>query len=155
MAANINNMIEACNAVHNGMSQQDARRIYGVPRSSLCEKVHGKRAPDTSWANSGNRTKVFTDDEELELIKHIDQMAEAGYGLSGKAFRELAFDYAVHLDKRDKVHKNTKTKGIMSDGWFRRFKHRHENLKVGIMFTNISGIIINSYRTIDLQFTLL
>ena len=140
-------MINACNAVLNGMKQCDARRIYGVPKSSLSEKVNGKRPPHTTWANSGNYTKFFTDDEELELIKHIDKMSEAGYGLSGKAFRELAFDFAVYLKKVDMdVLRNTSSKRIMSDGWFSRFKLRHENLKVSIMFTNIGGRIINNYQ---------
>ena len=68
-------MATAIKMVRDGMSKAKAARIYGVPRTTLVDKLEG-RVPEGS-TRPGPRP-VLTSAEEKTLVNHACLMAEIG-----------------------------------------------------------------------------
>ncbi len=72
-------MAEAIDMVrYGGMSKKRAALVYGVPRTTLIDKLSG-RVPEV--AKSGPST-VLTPAEEETLVNYVSLMASIGYPLS-------------------------------------------------------------------------
>ena len=108
-------MFNAYQAVREmNMPVKRAARQYGVPQTTLRDRVAGRIDPET--VSSGPQA-LFTQEEEALFVNHLKAMAELGYGYSRSEVIDQASNYAVSLGKRDKDHP-------LSDRWFRGFLHR-------------------------------
>lgn len=102
------------------MPVKRAARQYGVPPTTLRDCVQGRVDPETTMTGPG---PLFTQEEEVKLVKHITSMAELGYGFTVSEVVAKASDYTVYLNKRP----NDKP---LSVKWFKGFKNRWPELKV-------------------------
>ena len=83
-------MLRALEAVKDFESVQRAARIFGVPRSSLCDRTSGKVKLDRKPGPSPYLSNV----EERELANFVTDVAKAGYGKSRKEIKLIAEDVA-------------------------------------------------------------
>ena len=75
-------MLLALEQVRQGrMTQRQASLSYGVPRTTLMDKLHG-RTPDECKPGP---PPVISAQDEAKLNQHIKHMAEAGFPYSRKA----------------------------------------------------------------------
>lgn len=101
------------------MSIRNASLTYGVPKTTLIDRLHGRISVDV--VKSGP-SPIFTQEQEALLAKHLECMAEVGYGYSRQETINLATDYAINMGLRDKGDPFTKT-------WLYNFLERWPNLK--------------------------
>lgn len=113
-------LTRAYNAVKDkAMSIRKASLTYGIPKTTLIDRLHGKI--DLDVVKSGP-SPMFTLDQETLLSRHIETMAEVGYGYSRQETINLASDFAISLGLRDKDHP-------LTDRWLYNFLDRWPNLK--------------------------
>ena len=88
---------------------------YGVPTSTLCDRVTGK----VSFGSISGPQKYLTDNEEKELVTFIMNAAAVGYGYSRKQVIELVQDVVEQKGNHDiKV----------THGWWDSFRRRHPEI---------------------------
>lgn len=102
------------------MPIKTAARQYGVPTTTLRDRVLGRIHPET--VSSGPQA-LFTQEEEALFVEHIKAMALLEYGYSRTEVTAQASNYTVFIGKRDKDH-------LLSDRWFRGFMDRWPEMKV-------------------------
>ena len=108
-------MLQAVNAVvKEGLSVRRAALFYGVPKSSLGDRISGRVAQD---AVSGP-PKYLTTTEEAELVIFLSRCATIGYAKSRK--QVLALVQCILANRGI-----TRT---VSGGWWESFCRRHPNL---------------------------
>lgn len=74
-------MITALDAVKNGMPYKTASKQFMVPLMSLKRRAKGKNVHALGGIKGlGNFKKVFTDEQELELVQYITDNEETMYG---------------------------------------------------------------------------
>ncbi|KAJ8301133.1 hypothetical protein KUTeg_020120 [Tegillarca granosa] len=97
--------------IENNTPAYRAARQFGVPLTTLRDRVDGRVSIDTvrSGANP-----LFSLEQEAKLVDHIKFLAEVGYGYTRSEVIHLANDYAVHLRLR---HANNP----LSKKWIRGF----------------------------------
>lgn len=103
-----------------GMPIKTAARQYGVPHSTLRDRVKGRIDPETVKPGPD---PLFGQEQEAKLVEHIKNMAELGYGFTITEIVDKASDYAVYLKKR------TRDKPL-STRWFKGFMERWPELRV-------------------------
>ena len=111
-------MAAALEAVKGGQTILRAAQTYGVPRSTLQDRVHGKV---THGVKPGPRP-YLAPAEEKELSMFIVDVAKAGYGKTRKEIKAIAENVA-----NDKGIIRSKK---VTDGWFRPFMDRNPKLHV-------------------------
>ena len=111
-------MVAALEEVERGMPVKRAARLFGVPRSTLRDRVAGNVKHGT---NPGPKP-YLTNTEETELASFLVDVAKAGYGKSRGEIKQIAENVA----REKKVLKRTK----ISDGWYRRFMERQSDLSL-------------------------
>ena len=113
---------EAVNACLRGMSIRRAAEFYGIPKSTICDKLNG-RTPMAR--NKGPPTKLST---ELEnRIEHwIKHMARIGYGQS----RTDILDKVEELLNKLNVKKMFGDSNRLSIKWYTLFMARHPDLRM-------------------------
>ena len=96
----------------NKMSIYKASREYGIPESTLRDRLKG-RVPfyeeKLPVIGSGN---FFDEDEENTLAEHFNHMSYLGYGFLKKDMQIIASDYAISLNKKHPVNAN------LSNAWY-------------------------------------
>ncbi|KAL4223277.1 hypothetical protein ACF0H5_016749 [Mactra antiquata] len=95
-------------------------RQFGVPESSLCHRLSGRVDPEAT--HSGPQP-LFSMEEEHHYVEHIKFMSDCGYGYSRSEVVDMATEYAISLEKRDKDHP-------LTFKWFRGFMSRWPELKL-------------------------
>ena len=111
-------MTGALAAASEGMPANRAATMYGVPRSTLKDRLSGRVV---HGHKSGPRP-YLDPDEEKELTDFLISSAECGYG---KTRREvMSIVEKVATDK--KILKGNK----ISNGWWRRFLERQKSLSL-------------------------
>ena len=104
----------------NTMSIRRAAETYGVPKTTLIDRLHGRINVDV--LKSGT-PPLFSEEQEALLSGHLKTMAEVGYGYSRQETINLASDYAVCLGLRDKDHP-------LTNRWLYNFIQRWPELKL-------------------------
>jgi hypothetical protein len=102
------------------MPIKSAARQYGVPHSTLRDRVKGRIDPETLKPGPA---PLLSQEEELNFVDHIKAMASLGYGYTITEVIAMASNYAVCLGKR------TPDKPL-STKWFNGFKDRWPDLRV-------------------------
>lgn len=99
-----------------GLSVRRAALMYGVPKSTLGDRVSGRVLPGSMCG----REKYLTDEEEEELSDFIENCAALGYAKTRKQVLAL-------------VERIMCTRGIeirVTDGWWASFLKRHPSLSL-------------------------
>ena len=107
----------ACDAVAKGMSIRRAEAEYGIPKSTIHDRVIGRVQ---MGAVSGPQ-RYLSDNEEAELVRFLLGCAKVGYAHTRKQIITIVQRYL-----QDK-------KGLtvnLSNGWWQKFRLRHEELTV-------------------------
>ena len=100
--------------VNEGLSIRRAALQYGVPKSSLGDRISGRVKPG---AVSGPQ-KYLSTEEENELVRHLSRCASIGYAKSRKEVLTLVQRI---IDSRG-IQRN------VSSGWWESFCRRHPSL---------------------------
>ena len=109
------NMEKAHEAVAAGkMCVQKAAEEYGVPKSTLHDRVSGKVALNAR----SSRKKLLTDEEEASLIEFLVGCASIGYAKSRSDVLAIAQQIARTRDPHVEVTK----------GWWDSFRKRHPEI---------------------------
>ena len=109
-------MLKAVEDVQHGkLSIRRAAEEYGVPRTTLHDKVSGKVAP-TARCGSGRR--LLTDEEESALADFLVGCASIGYAKSRKD--------ALVIVQQILYSRNVTTE--VTRGWWESFRRRHPDL---------------------------
>lgn len=85
----------------NTMSIRKAALSYGVPKTTLIDRLSGRIDIDVLKPGT---LPLFSHEQEALLARHLQTMSEVGYGYSRQETINLASDYAVNLGLRDKAH---------------------------------------------------
>ena len=112
-------MADAVTAVNGGMSLRKASAEFGVPKSTLSDRVTGRVKPGSVW---GKKTKLSTADESA-LLKAATTRAQKGIGFSKGTFLRYV---GVFAEERGLNFKRNKP----SDMWWRSLKARHPNFSL-------------------------
>ncbi|XP_064403158.1 uncharacterized protein LOC135348769 isoform X2 [Halichondria panicea] len=103
--------------IEDGLSVRDAAEAYGVPKSTLQDRVSGR----VKFGARSGPPKLLTDEEENELVSFLCGCASMGYAKSKQEVLAL-------------VRNIVQTKGlrtaVVTDGWWTSFKKRHGELAV-------------------------
>ena len=115
----------AVEEVKKGMNLRTASRTYQVARSTLRRAVNN--AEYNSYENCGVR-KVFSINEELELVDYLQIASKMHYGLSRRELMKFAYDFAVANEKKTpEIWEKNKSAGKQ---WYYGFMKRHSNLSL-------------------------
>lgn len=84
------------------MTIGEAAKHYEMKKPTLIYHLHKLReSNNTEFKYSPKKPKkVFTDEEELLLVQYLKSAANMHYGLTLKQVRVLAYEYAVHNNKK-------------------------------------------------------
>lgn len=116
--------------VQNRISLRIAAVRYGVSKSAVARYVRQMKNQneDTfSYTPKFDHKRVFTDDEETELVNYLKEAAMLHYGLTLHQTRKLACDYAKNNSKHVSDWEEGKSAGI---SWLRMFRKRHPELSL-------------------------
>ncbi|XP_053402950.1 uncharacterized protein LOC128558123 [Mercenaria mercenaria] len=117
---NPQSMAVAIQMVRSGqMSKRGAAKAYGVPKSTLLDKLTGR----TQEIVSLGRKTVLTPAEEKALVSYANLMCEIGYPITRK---ELTFEVQriLNIDGRDTPFKCN----LPGKDWFSGFQKRHPEM---------------------------
>ena len=101
-------------------------QFYKVPKTTLNNRVNGRIA-GFKHMSGGNVNKLFTAQEEQELVHTIETHSKAGFGFTAVQTRQLGFEWVVSLGKRIEGRDKAEQEKL-SRHWFRNFMRRHPHL---------------------------
>lgn len=103
-----------------GLSSNRAADTYGVPRSTLKDRISGRVV---HGVNPGPKP-YLTEDEERDLADHLLKAAEIGYG---KTRRDVCCIVETYLKQ-----KGTLKGEAVSHGWWEKFMRRNPSLRLRV-----------------------
>lgn len=121
-------MAKAVAAVVSGkMGYKLAARTFHIPRSTLQRRASKVRyqQPDEPKPLMGHYRRVFTENQEKDLVGYIKSMEKYFMGVSRRDIRELAFQYAEDNNLNHPFDANTRMAG---EDWVRNFLKRNPEL---------------------------
>ena len=114
-------MIHAYKAVKDDkLPVQRAANIYGVPISTLKDRVHGRVSIDATKSGPAPVLSLY---QESQLVEHLKEVAYVGYGYRRKQIIPLATEYAVAAGIRS-------PESPLGTTWFYNFMARWPELKL-------------------------
>lgn len=121
--------MKAYNAVKSEkISVRKAALQYGVPYQTLRDRLTGK----VDIENYGNET-IFSKEEELAIVEHLQSCARLGYGFSNPGLQKTAGEMAFEFGRRP-------TDKPLSNSWLYsflgRWKENITSLKPAALDTN-------------------
>ena len=137
-------LYRAFEAVQNGMSIRRAAEAYGVPRTTLQDRISG-RVP---FGTKSGPAKYLSDEEEEELYKFITGCASVGYARSKQEIISMVRNAVAAKGNCDRV---------VTDGWWSSFKRRHgcltlrtaEPVSYARAISSSSEVISNYYDLLE------
>ena len=131
-------LCQAYEAVKGGQSVRRAAEQFGIPKSTLGDRITGR----VKFDSHSGPPRYLSNTEEDELASFICQCAGMGYAKTKKEI--LAIVQAVLATKGNHVN--------LSNGWWESFKSRHPYLTLRAVeklsysrFVASNSIIINNY----------
>ena len=82
------------------ISVRRAAKMFDVPEMTLRDRVAGKIAIETTKPGPYS---MFTREEELTLVEHLEAMAQVGYGCTHVQLKFMAAYLAITLGKRQET----------------------------------------------------
>ena len=114
----------AIQAVKDGGKTLTMAKTFGVPRSTLKDKINERRQSGPVRAK-----KVFTEQQEQALVNRLFYMGDRGFPLTKKWLRNNAYLNAKKLYRRQLLEKDIPTNWHKSHStsydWFWPFKRKH------------------------------
>ncbi|KAJ3616588.1 hypothetical protein MTP99_017334, partial [Tenebrio molitor] len=122
-------MAEAIKAVKEGnMPFQTASKLYNIPRNTLKRRVLDKNKDAKNEIKLlGSIRPVFTSDQEMEIVQHIEEMETRFYGFTKKELRSLAYQLA---EKNGLNHNFNKESQLAGEHWLKGFRDKHPNVSL-------------------------
>ncbi|KAB0802155.1 hypothetical protein PPYR_04341 [Photinus pyralis] len=122
-------MSAATLAVRDGrMSFQEATEHYEVPCTTLFRRAKKEGEPNSvSLKQLGRFRKVFSNEEELDLVNHCLFMEKRFFGLRISDLRYLAYQFA---QQNNKAHAFNAETGRAGKDWVNGFLKRHPQLSL-------------------------
>lgn len=122
-------MLEAAQKVRDKeLSLRQAAEQYNVPKSTLERRVTNKnKIVKENEKYLGRYRKVFSDEQEEEIVDYILEMEKRFFGITYKELRQLAFDFASANGIPNNFNKDTK---MASKKWIYGFLNRHKNVSL-------------------------
>lgn len=115
----------------NNLSIRTAADKYKVAKSAIGRYVKqikaNKESPEFSYHPKFDVHRVFSLEEEQQLVDYLKYAASVHYGLTIYQTRKLAFEYASALGKNVPMWTENKIAGI---SWYRMFRARHADLSL-------------------------
>jgi hypothetical protein len=148
-------MESAANDVVNSVkSLNEAALEYHVPKTTLFRYVAKlRKSSDPASVIFCPRYKsrrIFSDIEESMLVDYLLTASKLHHGLTGKASRELAFEFA-QVNKKD-MPRNWTLNMTAGEDWFYHFMKRHRELSIRApqstslaRSTSFNKVNVNSY----------
>ena len=138
-------MLSALEAVKTGEPILRAARIYGVPRATLQDRIHGRVTHGTNPGPKPYLSRL----EEKELSNFVVDVAKAGYGETRKEIISIAENVASEKGRLQEGKRFGK-------GWYRQFMERQPDLSLrkGDATANVRMDCLNS-ETMKRYFDLL
>lgn len=123
----IDDMKEAIESIRtNLLSLRQAAIRYNIPKSTLQRRVANKnKIISENEKYLGRFRKIFSDEQENEMVEYIVEMENRFFGLTYKDLRQLAFDYAHANNIPNNFNKDTR---MASKKWLYGFLRRHNNI---------------------------
>lgn len=123
-------MIGAMQAVADGLSITAAAREYGVPRTTLQDRVLGK----VPHGKKPGPKRYLNELEEKKLSEFLVETAAVGYGKSRAEIMAIAEKTVKKKAEETPTTEDTTKKGLRKDkithGWFDSFMKRHPYLSL-------------------------
>jgi hypothetical protein len=117
---------DALQALTAGTSLKKASKDYGIPRKTL-RRHRDKKVSNPGKVFLGGKQPTLSPVFELELVKHIQRMEKALFGLTTLDMRKLAFEFAERAKIKHNFNKELRMAGI---DWLRGFRSRHPILSL-------------------------
>lgn len=122
-------MLQAVLAVVNGeMGYKKAAQQFNVPQTTLERYVAKKKQDPENFKidkTAGKFGCIFTQEQELELVRYLTDMEARLFGLTMTDFRKLAYQLAVRNNCNNRFNCTTEMAG---ETWMKRFLKRHPTL---------------------------
>ncbi|KAK6171862.1 hypothetical protein SNE40_018286 [Patella caerulea] len=112
-------MAEAVNAVNNGMSVRQAAEKFNIPKSTLGDRISGKKGVDVSLG----RKPVINIEIEDKMASMAMDLAKQGFGISRRQFIARAATLCKDMDITTPFKD-----GIPGKDWWGGFRKRHPEL---------------------------
>ena len=142
----MNKAYDACTSGR--LSVYAASKMYGVPRTTLNDRVLGK-VPLVACKGPGT---ALTNEEETSLKHYISYMADHGFPLT----RDAIIHYAWAIDSRRPENQQYFGANGPSLMWWRGFRKRHGDLSLRLTESVSKQIVTNiNKETMDQYFDLL
>ena len=108
----------ALKAIQNGSGQREAARTFGIPESTLRDRIKTGNLENPS---SGCKP-VLPKDVETQLTERIIFLSNLFYGLSPIEVRRIAFEYCELKVIENPLNKNTR---LVGRDWLQKFLERN------------------------------
>ena len=121
-------MEKAVNAVRSKeLSQRQACQQYGVPRSTLQDRLSHR----TSMGATPGRQTFFTKEEEQKLADYACNRSALGIGFSKSQFFRYVKDFANKLKKKDQVPiRKSRRSFKCTEKWWRSFRKQNPQIRL-------------------------
>ncbi|KAL3277197.1 hypothetical protein HHI36_012548 [Cryptolaemus montrouzieri] len=117
-------MKEAVNKVQNKeLTLRKAAEIFAVPYTSLQRRVNLSRG----IVKRRGEQPALDENAETKLADRLLHLASRDFGITPKAVRKYAFEFA---ERQNIKHKFDKSSGIAGQDWFHRFMQRNKKLTI-------------------------
>lgn len=133
-------MERALHAASEGMSVREAAAMFGVPKSTLHDRISGRVQPGAV----GGAPRYLDDEGEEELVRWLEGCAAVGYAKSVREVHGIVGAIVAAKNNLDNV--------VVSHGWWDRFRARlpHLFLRTGEALAyhravSTSRVIIDKY----------
>lgn len=110
--------VEACN---NGEAAATAAKTYGIPRTTLLDKLKGR----TPLARKMGPRTILTSEEELDLEIWILELAKRGFLVTKEQLIDSVAKLIVELKRP-----NSFTEGRPGQKWYSSFLRRHPRISL-------------------------
>ena len=131
-------MSNALEAIRNGAPVKETSRKFGISPKTLRRHRDGK-VSTLGKITLGNKDTVFSEEQESQLVQHIQSMEKALFGLTRYNVRALAYELAVRLKLDHPFASIRKLAGVT---WLNGFMTRHQELSLRIQqATNLSRAV--------------
>lgn len=113
-------LVEAMEAVRNGMAVRTASAVFGIPRRTLRNHMSSG-----STAKKIGRPCMLTVDQEKDLRDRIVRLADIGMPVTYKGLRRSVFAY---VEKMGLPNNFARDRGLAGRKWVRLFLKRHPDI---------------------------
>lgn len=118
----------AINAVKLGVSISAAAKLHAIPKRTLLRYLD-KQAElgRLELCRMGRFKPVFSEKQEEDLVNHIVQMSNCGFGLTHRDIRRVAYQKA---EKLLIAHPFNREEELAGPDWLQSFLGRHPELRL-------------------------